>query len=285
MPSFLETPRFPIQMARQLAGGPGFSTAIVEVFSGNEQRAGNWSRSRGQWTGDGVVLDEQGKNALLDFFQALGGPLVGFRYHDPVDFSDAGRGYLGSGVGAGVPSYQLVKRYAAGALSRDRDIRKPVAGSISIKRNGAGVAFGAAAGQVALDTTTGVVTFVADASSGISSITPGATTAVTLSAAVGLSSGQRLYVSGLSGTLGSALNGQSWPISSVSGSIYTLSANTAGLSGSGGTGAKYPQSSDVLTWTGQFDVPVRFGSDRLQLIAEGGRVYTPQGLLLLELRT
>ena len=47
MPDFLETPRFPFALALNgFSGGPGFSTGIVEMASGDEQRNAQWAQAR-----------------------------------------------------------------------------------------------------------------------------------------------------------------------------------------------------------------------------------------------
>lgn len=280
--SFLESPRFPFEFVSGLVGGPAYSTDIVTFRSGAEQANANWEQSLGEWNGDNVPFNEVQKALLLDWVHALKGRAIAFRYRDTADFSDAGRGVLGPGTGQ--PTYQMVKRYTAGSLTTDRKIQKPT-GTIGITRNGGAVTYGAGAGQVSLNSTTGIVTFVADASASVSSITPGASTVVTLASAVGLSTGQKLYLSGLSGTLGTALNGQAWTISGVSGAAYTLGVNTSALTGSGGAGAKYPQATDTLAWTGLFDVPVRFASDALKLTEVAPGVFIAQGLALKETRS
>lgn len=282
--SFLESPRFPFEFVSGLVGGPGYSTDVVTFRSGAEQTNANWEQSLGEWSGDNVPFNETTKAILLDWAHALKGRAIAFRYRDTADFTDAGRGILGAGVGTGLPSYQMVKRYTVGALATDRKIQKP-AGTIGITRNGVAATYGTGAGQVSLDSTTGIVTFKADASANISSVTPGASTVVTLVSAIGLSAGQKLYLSGLTGTLGTTLNGQAWPITGVSGAAYTLSVNTSALTGSGGTGAKYPQATDTLAWTGQFDVPVRFASDSLKLTEIAPGVFVAQGLSLKETRS
>lgn len=282
--AFLESPRFPFEFLAGLVGGPSYSTDIVIFRSGADQTNANWEQSLGEWNGDGIPFDESKKAILLDWVHALKGRAIGFRYRDTADYTDAGRGILGSGAGTGLPTYPLIKRYSVGGLTTDRKIQKP-AGLIHISRNGTLVAYGSGAGQVSLSSATGIVTFQPDASAGVSSISPGASTGVTLSAAIGLAIGQKLYLSGLSGTLGAALNGQAWPISAVSGAVYTLAVNTSALTGVGGTGAKYPQATDTLAWTGSFDVPVRFASDSLKLTEVSPGVFVAQGLALKETRS
>ena len=43
---FLETPRFPDSISFYSQGGPGFSTTVIILNSGYEQRTINWTNSR-----------------------------------------------------------------------------------------------------------------------------------------------------------------------------------------------------------------------------------------------
>ena len=262
--AFLESPRFPDRLAVGVAGGPGFNTSVIRIQSGRRIAAANWDLPLRTWSVRHIPVNDRASYlALQNHFMAVRGMAHGFRLRDPFDHADEGAGLLGSaGTGTGLPTAQLVKRYGLPGFYSQRPIYKPLA--VVVRRNGANVAPGAGAGQVAINNATGLVTFVADASSGIASIAPGATTSVTLSAAVGVLTAGMLYLSGISGTVGTALNGKAWSVNSVSGATYVLAVNTAGLSGSGGLGSRYPQPTDALTWVGEFDTPVYFTSDEFR---------------------
>ncbi|MCI0355277.1 MAG: DUF2460 domain-containing protein, partial [Acidobacteria bacterium] len=47
---------------------------------------------------------------------------------------------------------------------------------------------------------------------------------------------------------------------------------------SGGTAAKYAQPADALTWSGEFDVPVRFDADQLRIRFEALRTSDAEAL-------
>jgi hypothetical protein len=51
-----------------------------------------------------------------------------------------------------------------------------------------------------------------------------------------------------------------------------------------GAGAKYPQPSDVLIWSGTFDVPVRFDDDWLQLQYDPGGLLQYNNIIVREVR-
>lgn len=289
--TFIETPRFPVDIRFGVAGGPEYSTTIVMTSAGWESRNINWSEARGKWTADYGPHDRATTETLLAFFRAVRGAAHGFRFQDYSDYeATTATGLLGAGIGTGTPTYQLYKRYTAGALTDIRPIRKPVSGDVVIHRGAGVVTFGAAAGNCAVDTTTGIVTFVADGNSAASAITPGATTQVTLAANLGLSGGKLLYLAGFTGTDAALVNGIAHTINSISGGgpyVFTLATNTNGksLAVGAGKGYAYPQVSDALTWAGQFDVPVRFETDAIKIEAVDRNVFSWSGVALIELRT
>ena len=263
--SFIETPRFPPELSYYASGGPEHLTQIVETASGYEKRNVMWSYPRGRYNIAQAMKDQVGKDTVIAFFRAAQGRAQGFRFKDWGDYTDGGTGILGSGYGTGLPTQQMQKQYVQG-LTATRIIKKPIASALVVKRNGTTVS----SGLYSLDATTGIITFTADASSNASAITAGATTSVTLAANPGtLTTGQKLFLYGFDATNDVPINGFAHTINSVSGSgpyTFILATNTTGkniLVGSG-SGKKYPQASDTLTWTGEFDVPVRFDTDILQ---------------------
>lgn len=115
-----------------------------------------------------------------------------------------------------------------------------------------------------LDTTTGIVTLPALASVGITAITKANPGVVTTASAHGYSNGDKIHISGVGGM--TQVNNLVFTIGGASGSVFNLGVNTTGYGTytSGGTAAKYAQPADALTWSGEFDLPVRFDSDQLR---------------------
>lgn len=303
--SFLETPRFPDAVAFGFVGGGAYRTRIAEMRSGFEQRNAAWSASRGVWRADHRHKTQADTDELIAYFHAVLARLHGFRFKDFSDFAATiANGRLGAtgqtgtftaaAVGNGLPSLQLAKRYSAGVLTTDRVTSKPVPDTVTVYRNAVAVTFGAGAGNIALDTTTGIVTFVADATSSASAITAGATTQVVLAANLGLTAGKLLHLSGFAGADAALVNSLAHPINSISGTgpyTFTLATNTSGktITLGSGLGSKFPQASDALTWAGEFDVPCRFNTDQLnvEVVArlQGGEyVYTWGDIEIVEIR-
>ncbi|WP_105421097.1 DUF2460 domain-containing protein [Neorhizobium sp. T25_27] len=163
MSSFHEV-RFPLRLALGATGGPVRRTDIVNLSNGREQRNQRWRDSRRSYDAGSGVKSLTDLYAVLEFFEARGGQLYGFRFRDPVDWKSCAPGEMVSatdqsiGTGDGeTMAFQLVKTYADGAGSWTRRIAKPVTGSIVVSVDG--VAVPAEAWSV--DAATGIVTFAA----------------------------------------------------------------------------------------------------------------------------
>lgn len=184
-------------------------------------------------------------------------------------------GTMGSGYGE--PVHYLFKRYTSVGSTqyRDRPIGRPL--NPIITRAGSPVTVGAAAGNIAIDAEAGKVTFVADASQALTSITAGASTVLTFANNSGMVAamavGQRVYLTGISGTVATTLNGKSHAVTAKDTVAFTLTISTVttGLTGTGGTALKYPQASEALAWSGRFYIPVHFMNDEMdwELVRSG----------------
>lgn len=162
MSEFLEDPPFPACPKFGAASEPDYSVTIVPTAGGWEYRNLNDSAPLTRVTltvGPGPGLDEEVQE-LLEYWHAVGGPYMGFRYLDRADYKSCR--VRGTPTATDQPlvlvsgsTYQLTKRYQAGAQYRDRRIRKPIASSILIADGGALKTAGV---DYELDPTTGLVT-------------------------------------------------------------------------------------------------------------------------------
>lgn len=163
----------PSRFTRRAAGGPTRLTEIVTLADGREERNQVWANSRRRWSLTGVLRDANDLDEVVEFFQAREGPARGFLWKDHTDFKSsrladaiaATDQALGVGDGSRV-AFPLVKRYGGPAYAHLRRIRRPVAGTVTVKV-GASVL---APDAFAVDLTTGVVTL---------DVAPGAAVAVT----------------------------------------------------------------------------------------------------------
>lgn len=156
--------RFPLRLSLTTSGGPGRQTDIVSLSNGREARNRRWRFSRRRFDVGTAVRSVADLYAVLEFFEARGGQLHGFRFRDPVDCSSARPGEAVTpldqwiGVGDGETSaFQLVKAYGDGAAVERRPVVKPVAGSVRVALDGV-----EQAGGFSVDAATGMVTFEAD---------------------------------------------------------------------------------------------------------------------------
>lgn len=158
--AFVET-RFPTDIAYGSAGGPEYSTDVVIMQSGYEQRNSNWSQARIRYNVAYGVKTQAQLDALIAFFRARKGRADGFRFKDWTDYKIIGQP-IGTGNGSATV-FQLVKTYVSGAVTETRTITKPVSGTIQIYLSGVlqnGSAYTA-------NTTNGQITFTAPPGSGV----------------------------------------------------------------------------------------------------------------------
>lgn len=242
----------------------------------------NWTRTLREFTLGIAPMAPSDWQAIEAVYEVTDAGAYGFLLSDPKDstvsaatgllqpWGGAPAGNIGTnGLGYGVPVHRLTKRYtSAGSLrTKDRQITRPQA-TPALLRNGAAVTLGAAPGNAAIDLTTGTVTFVADTSQAIASITVGSTTVLNFTDGAGivaaLAVAGRVYLSGITGTAGAALNGLSHAITAKGATSLTISTSTAGLAvTAAGTAYKYPQPAEALAWSGSFYVPVHFVNDEI----------------------
>lgn len=291
MTTFIETPRFPDEVSFYFLGGPGFNTTIVELFSGLEQRNATWPQARAKWSLNEALRNGNPASAynqalVIAWFRAMMGRAYGFRIKDWQDYAATqngtvagSQGLLGTN-GLGTPGsgvYQLYKQYATGALSSLRKIRKPVSGTVATYANGVAI------GGVSLNTTTGLATIPALGTASIIGVTNANPGVVQTGTPHGFASTDRIYHSGIVGM--TQLNGNVYTITVVDTTHYSIGVDTSayGAYTSGGTSTKNYQPSTVMTWAGQFDVPVRFDTDEMNMQMTTGGLYSWQQLALVEL--
>lgn len=266
----------------------------------------DWARTLRQYEFGFVPLSVSQWETIEGMHEVTEGGAYGMLLQDPKDCTTiASEGLLypyittalgAIGLGFGVPAHRLYKRYtsAGSARTKDRPITRPSAASATIYRGGTPVTVGASAGNISIDSVTGTITFVADTSQAHTTITVGASTVLNFANGTGivaaLGVGDRVYVSGVTGTAAAALNGLSHTISSKGATSLTVTTSTAGLAVTlAGTGYKYPQASEALTWAGDFYVPVHFASDEIdwELVVAGPaatRMMAGPNVVLMEVR-
>lgn len=161
--AFLETPRFEGCPSLGYTSAPTYANTVVRMASGREKR--NRVNSRPLHVFNCTVGPRASADveAVRTHFHAVGGRDCGFRFKDLADYKSCA--LMSSTISAldaplvslgGSPlTYQLTKRYTKGARTQDRDIYKPVDGTIVVA-NQAGVI--QASSTYSIDYTTGILT-------------------------------------------------------------------------------------------------------------------------------
>jgi uncharacterized protein (TIGR02217 family) len=292
--------RMPDAVAYGFVATGRFKNTRVRLPSGHGKVNREWALPLRRFVCDYQNRTATYIDALDTFFMARGGGHRPFRFWNHRDYlvtTSNGRlaatgqdsTFVAAAVGNGMPTYQLAKRYADSANSLDQPVFKPWASGNTVYRNAVGVTVGAGAGNIAISTTTGVVTFVADGTSNASAITVGATTEVILAANLGLVAGKLLYLAGFAGADAAEVNGIAHTINTITGSgpyTFTLATDTAGKTITLGSGAghKYPQASDALIWAGNYDTPVEFESDEMPSSIIAMNVHSALDIAIAEIR-
>lgn len=203
--SFVETPRFPDNIAYGSGGGPEFKTFVFEGQSGVEQRHQAWSRHRARYDVSYGIRDTTDMDTVRAFFYNMAGKAVGFRFKDWADYTLTDEN-IGTGDGV-TTTFNITKTYTTGAETYVRRIFKPISTGFVVKVNGVTQTEGGG-NDYTIDYTTGIVTF---------------------------------------------------------------------------NGGSIPPNTEAVTVTGEFDVPVRFDTDRLSAAHEGFLQETWSSIPLVEI--
>lgn len=119
--------RLPDQIERGSTGGPRFKTTVVTLGSGYEFRNGDWERTRGKWDAGYGIQNTDDLFDVIEFFYAREGKLNGFRFKDWTDFK------LDNNIATGdnsTTAFQLLKLYESGSIQYQRRITRPVASTV-----------------------------------------------------------------------------------------------------------------------------------------------------------
>ena len=134
---------YPLELGRDAAASPEFSTSVAVTASGHEHRNALWSDARMRYDVGPGIRSESELGTLLAFFRARYGPARGFRLRDPFDFSS--NRMTGQptpldqplGTGDGITSrFRLAKTYG----DQKRPITRPVPSSLQVALDGSEIA-------------------------------------------------------------------------------------------------------------------------------------------------
>lgn len=262
MSAFLED-RLPVSVRLGASWGEDFSVDITRTAGGAEYRRlihpYPVMSTNLKYTDDIADMWDE----ILSLYRRVYGRYAGFRVRSFDNFS--------THAGTGVPTaldhqldlvspgvYQLVARYGEDDTllsigAPKRIIYKPVSGTVEV----------AVAGQVStawtVNVTTGRVTFAANKTRPITSISAGATTTIEVGANT-FADGDSVHVSGVAGM--TQINGMRATVSGRTSTHITLNIDSTAFSAytSGGVLNTRPQAGEAVTGGCEFDIPCRFDS-------------------------
>lgn len=146
-----------------MTGGPRYDVRIIPREGGRERRNARWRYPLHRYTSEPMGnREEEVIQTVLDFYHAMGGRELNFRYRDYRDYKSCRTHATITATDAPLQAtddspvgYQLVKRYGSGAYTRDRIITRPTGSTIRIA-NHLGVEQSAALWTI--DESTGILT-------------------------------------------------------------------------------------------------------------------------------
>jgi len=137
--AFIEE-QFPDQVSYGSSGGPGFDPKIIETDSGQFQIIVRRTQALRRFEPKEEVRSLTALTAVRDFYLAIGGVGVGFRYKDWSDYTTGTGGIVAHsyddeiiGTGDGTEDeFALKKTYTQGIYTHTRTILKPVSGTVRV---------------------------------------------------------------------------------------------------------------------------------------------------------
>jgi len=157
--------RLPVEVERGARGGPRFSTSILELSSGHEQRNINWQFARYEWDISYGIQEKADLEDVIALFHTAQGQGNTFLFKDWTDYQ-IGRPDAPQviGVGNGTQTlFQANRRYTTGAFSYVRPVQRLVSGTVQVYLGGVLQGSG-----FTVDLVAGTVSFSAAPGNGVS---------------------------------------------------------------------------------------------------------------------
>jgi uncharacterized protein (TIGR02217 family) len=248
----------PVDLSRGASGGSMKPTRIIRMPSGREQRVKLWAGSKKRWNLPFSGRPLSHADLLVAFWEARDGGQRPFRFRDPAEFQVTDQALFPDGS----PYVQLVRTYTSGTQTRTKQIFAPVSGTVTVKKNGGAIT------PAAIVYTTGVVTLPVVLSKAITAISQVSAAVVTVGAAHGFVTNDKVFISGVTGMV--EINNLVGTVTGTGASTITVAIDSTNFTAytSGGVATKYLTTMDTLTWTGTYDHVARFDEQQQQMVAD-----------------
>lgn len=130
--------RLPVDVERGANGGPRFKTTVMILGGGHEKRNIEWEQAKGSWDVGYGIDSKETYSDVVEFFYVRQGRAHTFRFRDWADYEigTPGNPVAFNTGDASTTVFQLKKRYSSGGVDYDREITKPVEGTVELYVNG-----------------------------------------------------------------------------------------------------------------------------------------------------
>ncbi len=285
--SFIESPRFPEDISYGASGGPKFNTDVIIVQSGFEKRNINWIDSIHEYdVAHGLKTPYQIQD-LKKFFLTVKGRGIPFRFKDWADFQTLqSDGIFDNGIDIkydGTSKLYLFKKYQL--QTNDlyyRRINKPAFTTVKIYKNNVLLVENT---NYTIDYANGFINILTPNKSLTITAISKAIEAVVTSTNHGLTVNDKVSFSGVVGMV--EINNLKATVTSVIDlNNFTVNINSTLFTTytSGGLVKMFLAQSDILEWSGEFDVPVRFNTDSMKVNIDDYNVYSWGQIPVVEVR-
>lgn len=273
--------RFPDDISYGASAGPKYCTTLVENLSGKVKAIQTWKNPIRIYDVAFGVREEHQKEELQDFWDEVAGRAGVFRFRDFSDFRITRENceFNGSVGYNGAESFKIYKSRRLKSLAkRYRRIHKIVEDTFFLYKNDLPFT------GYNLDLDNGVVNFTPLNTKSIVSITKASNGVITTSVAHGLVNNDMVSFKDVSGM--GQINGVVGKVTVINTTSFSINVNTSSYNDyvTGGTVNKYMNIGDEFTYECEFDVPVRFGSDEMPLVANNYEIYSWDSIKLIEER-
>ena len=264
--------QFPTDIRWGMRGGPKFNTTVLETTEGYEFRNRNWSDPLRSWDCTHAVKFQSELDILAAFFRARGGRERGFRFKDWSDYkhdmSLTPTRLLLDEPNGGEHFYQLFKPYSDAGATLIRPITKPVNGTIGITTESdlGGTEFTCVEGvEYTVDYTTGIVSWINEYIDNTPTFTVTNPANVLSTSPHGLVTGDSVWFqSGTGFTSVPDIKRRRFRITRVDDDNFTIDGVDMQVVGVDMDARGVIPNQEIIYWTGEFDVPVRFDNDSMQ---------------------